>query len=337
MSTTPIPETTPIQVTVTYTLSEKGQRAALLAGKDAARSQTINGAIPADLLDMCRINPDGSVTADYTKEIHFDQQGEITFSSFSSTRIYSPEQDQPASSAAALLAAIRDGIRAKGAEAKAKYEAELAEQARRNQAREEEYQTWLSATQQAMDADPQFVPTSHPPGYSGHSWYGSEVPLAVAIRRRVKANEQAAERDRRAAIRNSLILSADQIERFDAGVLPEAELRQTIADWAFAALSDFSLFEKITRGDVVAALDRDDEDAEVKAAVYRTLPAPSLTSEQWQKIKAMRTACPGAVIEPILHQGSLDDNDTPWDAVERVGAVAKMTVAGIEVRREYAL
>ena len=49
-----------VQCTVTYALSAEGQKAALLAGKPAAKVQTISGRINPELLKYCSINADGS-------------------------------------------------------------------------------------------------------------------------------------------------------------------------------------------------------------------------------------------------------------------------------------
>jgi hypothetical protein len=46
-------------------------------------------------------------------------------------------------------------------------------------------------------------------------------------------------------------------------------------------------------------------------------------------------ACLGAGLR--LHQATLDSQDVPWGIVERLSATATATVAGVQVRRDYAL
>ena len=52
-----------IWVTVQFLLSPEGQKAALIAGKSAAKKQEIAGLVPAEFLDLCEIEDDGRVVA----------------------------------------------------------------------------------------------------------------------------------------------------------------------------------------------------------------------------------------------------------------------------------
>ena len=346
-----------ITVTVSYKLSKAGQKVALIAGWNPAQIQHITGPIPAHLVDLCTINPDGSVTADYTNSVSFNRDGTIV--QYGGSHSYRTEQDSPALSAADLLRRLGDGIRACAAEIQAEREREqteeMAQKVERDVNEQVELELMLEALATNLDANPQAIPNPNYPSswdfHRGQQWRSSDHPLATELRRRKYAaeeREKQREAERQAAAK-ALVRAflaehgaPDQVERFDAGVLPALELEMTLADLAFNALDEYPRFDIILEHQVRDALPifdstfsaEDYADCEVQ---FRSIEATELNREQWAQLKAMRAACPAATIEARLHQGTLDHKDVPWGVIERLGALATATVAGIEVRREYAL
>ncbi len=152
---TQTPNTT-IQATVLYRLSDAGQKAALIAGKSAARDQQIAGPIALDLLSLCKVNDDGSVTADYRLDISIDREGKL--SRGSNWTHYNVALDAPAESAEAVLIHMRDGLAAKGAALKTAWDAERALEAERNAKTQAERAAKLAAARAIMEADPLAIP-----------------------------------------------------------------------------------------------------------------------------------------------------------------------------------
>jgi hypothetical protein len=128
----------------------------------------------------------------------------------------------------------------------------------------------------------------------------------------------------------------NQVERFDAGVLPTEEYLTDMANLAFQPLADWHPFLKISSEEVLGAVI--DAHRFAGATVqFRSTAAAQLTGEQWTRLKEMRKALPDATIEPRQHEGTLDDRRVPNDVVKRYGALATIHVGPVELRREYAL
>ena len=338
-----------IEVTVYYTLSAEGQKAAVLAGRNAARKQQITGSIPADLLDMCQINQDGSVTADYTQEVGFDREGRITKYPYGGNH-YQVAQDVPAQFAADLLTRLRDGIQARSAEVRAETDKELAEKAKRQEAQDRQCEEFLARLAAELDSDPDLIPrVNYPQGLYDRLryWHESDHVLAVEIRRRQAVAKQRKEEQEqaRAAVQKTALRAwiaehgtPDQVERFDADLLPEKELKIVMGDWAFSALEDYQLYELITESEVKSCVEERYQFCEVE---FRSIDPAELTAEQWAKLKDLRAAVllqiPEITIEAKLHQGTLDTSEVRWGVVERMAARAVATVEGIEVVRNFAL
>ena len=348
-----------VEVTVHYSLSEAGQKAALLAGRNAAKKQQISGDIPVELLDICTINEDGRVIADYEKPVAFNRDGTIVNYPYG-IDTYQTAQDFPALFAADLLRRLHTGIHAKAAEIRAQREREetqeIANKVEREVNEQVEYQLMLERLESDLDADREGVPkVNFPSAWSfsrGQQWCNSDDhPLARQLRGRKKDVEEREKRQEaeRAAAAKALVRAflaehgdSDQVERFDAGVLPAFELEMTLSDLAFRLLNEYPLFDLILEHQVLDALPTFDpkfsiEDYTDCEVLFRSIEATELNRDQWAQLKAMRAACPAAKIEARLHQATLDHQDVPWGVIERLGALATVKVAGVEVRREYAL
>lgn len=325
-----------IAVTASYALTKTGQKAALLAGKNAAEKQTITGEIPADLLGMCRIKEDGTVVADYTQNVGIHENGAVS-DSWSGWSSYHTAQDAPADSVVELLSRIRDGVAAKVAEVSAAWEQKKERGRLQDEERAAERAAKLAEAARIMAADPLAIPPLD------YEIMQRDYPKTAEIRRRQKAKADADKRAaeelaaaKQAAARAWLATygAADQVERFDAGLLGEDELKTTMADYTLAALSNYPRYKNMGESEVREKVDEEYEGYKVQ---FRSGKPEQLTREQWLAIKAMRAACPEATIEPRLHEATVDHEDVPWGLVERMGVLATIEVAGVEVRREYAL
>ena len=233
---------------------------------------------------------------------------------------------------------------------RAETEQELAEKAKRKEAQDRECEEFLARLAAELDADPDSIPKIDYP----HSvfdrmryWHESTHPLAIEIRRRqaVARERKEKEDEARAAVQKTALRewlgkhgTPDQVERFDANLLPEEELKKVMGDWAFSELQDFPLYEFITEDEVKMYIEERYDECKVQ---FRSIDPTELTVEQWAKLKALRAAVelqiPEVTIEPKLHQGTLDSTEVPWGVVERMSARAVATVEDIEVHREYAL
>lgn len=355
-----------IIATVYFRLSEAGQRAALLAGKPAMREQSIAGEIPIADLDMCAIQPDGTVICKecrtYTATYHYSGSGMNL-----SGKTEAITLDAPPASAAELLAQIRMDSERSKAEAESKIAAEAAERTAKVAAHLEAETAAIKRFLRDQDSRGEVA-------YNGLRLYAGDgicdvtgsVPGGRAIiistehpqyveveaeaKRRNAADIEAKQRAetesaaaKLAAIRAWLRAhgTQNQLARFEADLLPEAELVEAMSEVSFAPLASYPLYRKLTEREIRdAAQDKYAEvlDSEPDIAVkFRTVDPESLTAEQWDALQAMRAAMPGATIEPKLHEGTLDSNDVPWGVVERTSAIATITVAGVKLRREYAL
>lgn len=354
-----------MNVKVYFRLSQAGQKAALLAGKPAAKEQVIEGEIAESDLDMCRIMPDGVVIAALYK-IYASLTTPLGLSAYCDGRYFKGigselftvpvdlEFDAPPESASQALSTIR--VEVEAARQKALQKALAAKQAKldeevRDKERADKKQAAIDASiarlEAELAADPDAVPDlQNWPDCWAYEWYReSQHPAAVERRRRIKASE-ARERQvaaaqsvaKTVAIRSWLIenATANHVERFDAGLLAESEYKQLMADAVFAPIS-VSIYQFLTDADVRDTVEDDDGRYDECEAQFRSVAPDSLTAEQWESIKSLRASHPNITFEPRLHQGTLDSNDVAWGVVERYGVLATATVAGVEVKREYAL
>jgi hypothetical protein len=148
--------------------------------------------------------------------------------------------------------------------------------------------------------------------------------------------ERAERREREAAELRAWIAehAPDMLERFDDGFLPAGatELHDRMADVVFAALD--------AEGVPYTPIEDDDiehsEDCCYQESEYRSEEASGLSRLEYEMLKTLRRAAPvGATVQPRLHTARC--GSCAESVVYRTGAVATMTVAGVKLRREFAL
>lgn len=291
-------------ITLVYRLSESGRRAALLAGIPATQYQMIPipvSAVPASLAGHISVAEDGrgyltlvrDTGADtlahsriglYAIEHGYDESGQPTYA----------DLDAPILDPAAWLADLAARLPQMRADAVARRKAIDDER----HAREAEQ----SAVRAARDAE---------------QWAARERAKAEAAAR------EAAEAAKKQARANAIAAwvtkcgTPNQRARFAAGVLPEPEVIDAMADEVFGAVSA-ARFRAVTREECLAALNPYDaeaigDDAEVTCDV-RDLDA--LTAAQWDALEAIRAQLPeGAQLKARRIQCGLYDNCRDTDIV----------------------
>lgn len=332
-----------VTATVLFRLSPVGQRAALIAGLPAARDQEITGEIPVELLSMCKITPDGKAIADLRERIGINEQGEV--SRGSTWYGFYPDLDFPPDSATAVLVHVRDGLNAKCAEVVADTEKRQAEIQARRDAELADARARIDAAMDAMRRDPRHIPNSmpYPNGYKALP----EHPVWAEIERREQSAKDAAERaakaaedEKRAFVRTFLAEhgTPDQVERFDAGLLPEKEYLDAMAEQVFAPFKDFPLYQKMMRAEVYEALSAEQGelvDAGDLKAQFRAADATEATAAEWQTLKQIQAAMPDAECKLRLHEASFDHEDIPWGVISRKGIQVKAKLGPFSFVREY--
>lgn len=336
-----------ITVTVYFRLSLEGQKAAVLAGKPAARDQEITGEVSADLLPLCEITPEGKVVAKLRERINIGKDGTIGGAAWSA---FHPELDAPLDSAQAILVHVRDGLAAEVSEVKSAYAKQQAEEETGNQKRRAEFEASMAKAQAELDADPKAIPSGiyMPTGWNYYTWRDGDHPVAVEIRRRQKAAEEAEKRAAAEAaaakqqfIRTFLVEhgTPDQVERFDAGLLSEKEYLDAMADIAFVALADVPRYQKLTREDVYNALDVEQSelvDGEELKVQFDTEDAKEATAEEWASLKRIQALVPEAHCKLRLHDSTFDHKSIPWGIATRKGIQVKLEYGPFTFVREYA-
>jgi hypothetical protein len=128
--------------------------------------------------------------------------------------------------------------------------------------------------------------------------------------------------------------SPDQVDRFTAGVLPAAELREALSDHYLGGLVErFGRYVRLEPHEVC----RKRAGGGVKFHQFETHAAHELTAGQWARIGEIHAVLPdGATADARVHVGRCADVYHP--TVRRLSARVRLaTPAGVEARVELAL
>ncbi|HET9954154.1 MAG TPA: hypothetical protein VFQ61_06605 [Polyangiaceae bacterium] len=173
------------------------------------------------------------------------------------------------------------------------------------------------------------------------------TPAAAAIQAAAREIRQTAERvaaeakarlaaEQRAELR-SIVAQAgteDQLERFDEGLLPEAELAAVVRSKVFAQIK-FPSYAKLKPADVASALEC--EPSLVKFST-REYDGP-LTREQFARLKQIRALAPEGAVVDIREHVAYDSERTGADDPEvvRLGIRVTAKVGGQKFSAEFAI
>jgi len=332
--------------TITVMLSEAAQRAAILAGEPAARTQTYHVEdilLPRLLaLPWTRISDEGEASCIVPPTLGYSD----------ATLDLAPGDAVDCSIRGAAYGAYREGEASKrpadGGEAVAfagsfaaqfveHVNAKREERARDRATREakaralsEEWASlpleWRVSESGALVCVPSNAPDYRGPladsGYSRYdradlqryaaaAWVEAEEEIA-RLKLVKKIAEEAKAKTARAQIRDVLgAKSSDALERFDAGVLPEDELAEIVSEHVFAPLSGFRGYDEITEQEVAHECECDVDDVRFSTTDY----GGPLEADEWATLKAIRAAAPhGAKVvvrEHVGYQHGHDESDDP--------------------------
>lgn len=101
----------------------------------------------------------------------------------------------------------------------------------------------------------------------------------------------------------------DQVERLDAGVLPEDELELAVRDILFAPISAHPRWKKVKAEHVreLAVLRGAIAEGDWAPVTFETVEADEFNREQWERLKQLRQALPEATIEALWVVASIGD------------------------------
>lgn len=159
------------------------------------------------------------------------------------------------------------------------------------------------------------------------------APNASAFNARLVAE---LEQERVAAVRALLQAhgTPDQLERCEAGVLPESELTSLIEASLFERLASCTVYDEITEQEVAHDLECELGDVRFSTRDYDD----GLNAEQFARLKAIRAAAGDYEVEVRMHVGYHADHDDDADPeITRLSARVTAKFAGDKYRREYAI
>jgi len=125
--------------------------------------------------------------------------------------------------------------------------------------------------------------------------------------------------------------TVDQVERYDAGVLPADEFVRVAKARLFAPLVDFATYARLDVSDV----EHSDECYEGKVKFRSEEYTGPLSADQWARLQELRTAVPeGAAVELREHTAYCSSCD---EIATRLGARVTIEWAGEKYAREYSV
>lgn len=179
-------------------------------------------------------------------------------------------------------------------------------------------------------------------------WYGSTWHLsypraharALAIAEERNAAAAAAERAMYETVLRDA-LTAEQWERYEAGVLPTAERDDAMREMLFAG-ADLPVYAPLTNGDLEHDEDCNDPRARYDVAKHSSIDALALTAEQFATVKRIRAAFErlpkhASAVELQYREHRASCGDCTAEDVTRLGARVQLRVNGRTYSREFAV
>jgi hypothetical protein len=331
-------------IRVQYQLNEQGRKASLLTGGNGKAAQFVDVAATVELLTVVNVDNDGNAAYNLSPEVCYPVV----------RNCYSAPLSAPEAAAEVLRIAA-------GKQAKAEQDAlkDAEKKAAEEKAHAEQNARWLTLAQRFIAGDPEVKRTNSFTCVFNdiHSWNAEAPSLREQIdaetnrRGKIQADAEAAKHaaeEKASAERNAKINAArlawlrehgtvDQVERFEADVLPEDELFEAI----HAAVLPEKLGE-VGEYQIHHSVDvRHKGDCGESPVVWSVEDGNgcTLTATQWAHLKAIRAAAagiPDAVVDVRKHVANLDCGCTdPFWLAARV--CVTLTDLDVEVQRQYAL
>lgn len=351
---------------ITITLTEAAQRAAILAGEPAQARQTYD--VPAGLLPRLLALPwtrvDGSgeascvlpAAASYSEARHvLHGDTSVVGRAWVDAAPELRAAVRPADASAAIdhadraLVTLRAALAAvEGEELRYIRQQEIPEQIRDAASDRGPADYWArkarklgaraGLTEEETERHAAAVLAAHAAGVERRRVEDAEA-AAQAERRRVEDAAREARQAAKVAYLREWILahgSPDQRERVEAGdglgLLPEDEAIDAVREAVFAPLAELPRYEDLDR----RALDVEDDSCDHDPA-YESYAAEDVTPDAWAALKRVRALAPeGAVCTVQLHRAYCDRRGCDA-AVERDGILVQIEVhPGLTLSREYA-
>jgi hypothetical protein len=342
-----------LRVTATYTLSESGRKASLLAGGNGRAEQAIQLDIPGNRLHLVTVDAEGHATLKLRPRYGTKPDGRVS-------RIdASPVYDAPPSIEELLLTA------AKNHELERAY---VTQGSRRERKRESQRELRERLAEEFLKSPEQRAATHPAPSKTrcylvtdaGRILFDAERDeppardVPAEAHRRFRADERATrernlqEHARRIALheeKKRFIAewiaskgSRDQQERHTAGLLPLNEAIDAIADNAFAPFGDWPRYayngaqvlqvQLRRRAEYQNAVVADRDLAVTDANATEATPA------QWQAVQRARALVPNATVTLRSHRLTWKADPTA-PAVTLHGLLVTQSVGPVTVRREF--
>jgi hypothetical protein len=248
---------------------------------------------------------------------------------------------------ARLHGAWKAKVDAKEAEASA---AKATREAAERESRAAAVRAWLAAPPEVLEAQIESRDTA--PGE--HTTFASEVlPVvklswsdellarAVAAYERLQVAKVEAVKGVAAALDAWLVEhgTATQVARRAAGFMPDKEIRDMVRAAIFAPLDDRRPYHAMNSAEVAA--EHESESVDNPEPKFETLDKSdgiAITDEQWAEVEALRAALPGSDVEPRIHRGfcNCDDSECKGE-VRRPTALVTVNWHGTTLSREFLL
>lgn len=168
-------------------------------------------------------------------------------------------------------------------------------------------------------------------------WINADDEINKKITDKTREAKQAAEKEKNFAISNArqeqrhawirAFGTENQKGRLEENMLPILEIESCMMDQIFEPLTElFDRYVKMKANDVC------DCDSEYADRSFTSEIIGAVTDSQYEQIKAMRKALPGAVLKIKKHYGSCANCE---ENLEKTGIVATITYGAFEFSREY--
>jgi hypothetical protein len=342
-----------LRVTATYTLSESGRKASLLAGGNGRAEQTIDLDVPGNRLHLVTVDADGHARLKLRPRYDTKPDGRVS-------RIdASPVYDVPPSIDELLLTAAKNhelersyvaqgGRRERRRDSQRDLRTRLAEEFLKSPEQRAAVHPTPSKTRCYLIADARRILFDAERDESP----ARDVPAEA--HRRFRADERATrerniqEHARRVALHEEKIRfiaewiaakgSRDQQERQTAGLLPMNEAIEAIADEVFAPLRDWPRYAyngaQVLQGHLRLRAEYHSAVVTNRDLAVTDANATEATPDQWQAVLRARALVPDGTVTLRTHRLTWK-SDPKAPAITLHGLLVAQSVGPLALRREF--
>jgi hypothetical protein len=341
-----------LRVKATYLLSEKGRKAALLAGRSGRERQRMNVPVPSHRLHLVAVDANGIPRLKLVPRYELRQNGVVRIDAL-------PVFDHPMTADELLLVAAKNHeleqawhaqrISRSGAVAEALSRREeiahafLADRRQRALEHPTPNPAWcylrVDGGRMLFDVT-KGSPLSRKVPPEAHRRFEADLRARRRRNQQRRAVEDAHHEEKQQFVAHWILAhgTPDQQARQRAGLLPMREAIDVIADHLFAPGRDFPLYPHDGAACLQAHLRRVPQYAEAVVAkadlAHSFEDAKAGTGGQWARAQAIQRVLPHATVTVRFHRLSWR-NDLRAPSVSRYGVVAVHMLGPLTLRREY--